>query len=221
MILSLNLVVFFRFISTAVLLFYSKQSNGFIIKLNSFWKIEREFETIKNVRFSTLSSSELQSSLKVLEEFNAAYLERMKRGRELGIPPHIIEYERAQLLQAEGLREENEKLRAATKQVASVATVTIMGLKAETGIQGLKFLKEWVSGLSLPRGVLRAVDESNSEVPISSWDHQPVYIKYNSSENGNAYMKPYEGGYSGCIFQPSLPDGEFRQFGDLPLRVFI
>ena len=48
-----------------------------------------------------------------------------------------------------------------------------------------------------------------------------VYIKYNSSDVGNAYVKPYNGAYFGVLFQPEMKSqDEFLQYGDLPLGTF-
>ena len=155
----------------------------------------------------------------MLAAFDEAYIARMKKGRAEGKSPFAVEFDRAQLLKSDGLLREREQLREATKAVAAVAAETTLGIKAESGLQGLAVLRNWVSGLSLTRGVLRAVDENNQEVAVGRWDDSPVYIKYNSTEGGDAYMKPYEGGYGGVIFQPKLDDGVFRQYGDLPVAV--
>ena len=163
-------------------------------------------------------ATELEAALASLAQFDEAYLARMRHGRTHGKTPQQVEFERAQLLKADGLKAEREELRFATKLVASAAVETTLGIKAESGTRGLEVLKAWVSGLSLTRGVLRAVDENNAEVPIDRWNEFPVYIKYNSTEGGDAYMKPYEGGFGGVIFQPFLSDQVFRQYGDLPLN---
>lgn len=166
-------------------------------------------------------TAELEAALASLARFDEAYLARMRQGRAQGKTPQQVEFERAQLLKAAGLKAEREELRTATKLVASVAIETTLGIKAESGTRGLEVLKAWVGGLSLTRGVLRAVDENNVEVPIDRWNDFPVYIKYNSTEGGDAYMKPYEGGFGGVIFQPFLSDAVFRQYGDLPLNTHM
>jgi len=167
-----------------------------------------------------LSDNDVPTALAVLAAYDQSYLARMKRGREEGKTPASIEFERAQEVKSEGLQLERELLRIATKIVAAAAVEMTLGIKAESGQQGLRVLRNWVSGLCLKRGVLRAVDENNASVDVEHWMHDvSVYIKYNSSEGGDAYMKPYRGGYSGVIFQPMLADGEFRQYGDLPTAV--
>ena len=166
------------------------------------------------------SQEAVDAALSVLSAYDDAYLARQKAGRAQGKSPFSVEFERAQQLKAEGLQLEREQLRQATKTITSVAEQTTLGIKAESGIQALDVLRGWVGGLLLQRGVLRAVDENNVEVEINRWDNAPVYIKYNSSEGGDAYMKPYEGGYSGVIFQPVLHDGVFRQYGDLPAGLY-
>lgn len=163
---------------------------------------------------------EIEAQLRVLKDFNDDYLGRMRAGRESGKTPHAVQFERAQQQGGDGIKQEREALRTATSLVASAAVEVTLGIKADSGSRALEVLKKWVTGLSLVKGVLRAVDEGNVEVPIDAYNDLPVFIKYNSSESGDAYMKPYEGGYGGVIFQPKLSDGAFRQFGDFPLSVF-
>jgi hypothetical protein len=68
------------------------------------------------------------------------------------------------------------------------------------------------------------VDENNNEVELSSWNDRPVYVKYNSTDNGDAYMKPYNGEYYGVLYQPVMQHAEdsiaFAQYGDFPLLIF-
>lgn len=191
------------------------------LQLNTHHRYIRNRINFNLVNSVSIDDGEIVNALMILEEFDDEYLSRMKKGREAGKSPQMIEIERARELKAEGIKYERERLRSATKVISSVATETTLGIKAETGIRGLETLKSWVGGLSLSRGVLRVVDENNIEVAFDRWNDVSVYIKYNSSENGDAYMKPYEGGYDGIIFQPKLDDGVFRQFGDLPLNVFL
>jgi len=162
---------------------------------------------------------EVEAQLRVLKDFNAEYLGRMRTGRESGKTPQAVEFERAQQQGADGIKQEREALRLATSMVASAAIEVTLGIKADSGSRALEVLKKWVTGLSLVKGVLRAVDDRNAEVRIDAYNDLPVFVKY-SSESGDAYMKPYQGGYGGVIFQPKLEDGEFRQFGDFPLSVF-
>ena len=81
-----------------------------------------------------------------------------------------------------------------------------------------------MGGLGLQRGILTAVDElSGKQVSIETLNDTPVYIKYNSSMGGDAYMKAYDGGGVGVTFQPRLKDDtaeEFRQYGDFVLSLF-
>ena len=88
-----------------------------------------------------------------------------------------------------------------------------------------------MTGLELPRGILRTYDDAGNEVMTGSLNGVPVYIKYNSSTSGDAYMKPFDGDFTGVIFQPRLMkiDDEldkvdeftsFKQFGNLPSGIF-
>jgi len=193
----------------------------FVVLVQSLqpWRVRSRSRAAVALSSGSGVDEQVQKALVVLSEFDDAYLLRMKKGRAEGKSPVAVEFERAQTLKGEGLQRERELLREATKIVVSAAVETTLGIKAESGLQGLAILRNWVGGLSLRRGVLRSVDENNLEVEVGRWDEVPVYIKYNSSEGGDAYMKPYEGGYQGIIFQPLLADGAFRQYGDLPVSV--
>ena len=146
----------------------------------------------------------------------------MKQARADGKAMALVELERAQQLKADGLKSERDGLRQATTSTASQATEIVLGIMSDSGTRGIRVLKSWVTGLSLPRGVLRAIDEkTGDEASIDDWKDRPVYIKYNSTDNGNAYMKTYDGGNVGVIFQPKLKqDDTFYQFGDFPLTLF-
>ena len=121
------------------------------------------------------------------------------------------------------MKAERERLRGATALVTQRADGVVLGIMAESGSRGIRALRAWIEGLGLPRGVLRAVDEtSGEEVDVEGMNDRPVYIKYNSTDRGDAYMKTYNGGNVGVIFQPTLQQGNdpFYQFGDLPLLLF-
>lgn len=96
----------------------------------------------------------------------------------------------------------------------------VLGIKAESGETGLKTLQRWVDKLGLVRGTLRAFSEAGAEVPFDELMYEKVYIKYNSSNGGDAWMKPFAGESIGVIFQTLDNDGIFRQGGDLPLFLF-
>ena len=73
-------------------------------------------------------------------------------------------------------------------------------------------------------GILIAYDEVSKEVPIETFNSFPVYIKYNSTNSGNAYMKINPSNdFTGVIFQPKFNDtfkDNFYQFGNLPLKLY-
>ena len=147
---------------------------------------------------------------------------RLKKARADGRPIALVELERVQLLKAEGMKAERDKLRISTIATTRFAREIVLGIMADSGARGIRVLKAWIGALYLPRGVLRAVDEnSGEEVDIDGWNDRPVYIKYNSTDKGDAYMKAYDGGNVGIIFQPKFKsDDAFYQFGDLPLTLF-
>ena len=98
---------------------------------------------------------------------------------------------------------------------------------SDSGDRAITTLKAWVSVLGLQKGILRAIDhETSVEIDIQLLLDKPVYLKYMSNSNTNsstAYMKLYNGGNTGVIFQPKFKndDDKFYQFGDLPLALFI
>jgi hypothetical protein len=145
----------------------------------------------------------------------------MKIGRKEGKSPKRVEIERAQILKSEGIKQEREKLRRAVSIVSKVSKAISLGIMSETGTLALDILKLWINHLELPHGKLHGTDESGAEISVDSMMSIPVYLKYNSSDPYNAYMKPYKSdGFVGVIFQPVLDDLLFRQYGDLPLKLF-
>jgi hypothetical protein len=50
---------------------------------------------------------------------------------------------------------------------------------SENGKKGIDTLRQFVTGLSLPRGILNAVDNNMKNVEINEFNNVPVYIKYN------------------------------------------
>ena len=161
-------------------------------------------------------SSAAQKSIGTLEKFNTDYLDRMKVGREMNMTARQVEFQRAQILKADGLAKEKLALQEATKSLASYSLCTVLGIKAETGEKATNILRAWVSELGMKRGVLRAYDDNNNEISVDAFTNLPVYVKYNSTDNGDASMKSYNGQYFGVIFQPVIHEHDFLQFGDLP-----
>lgn len=91
----------------------------------------------------------------------------------------------------------------------------------DSGERGLEVLRAWTTGLQLPKNILLAVDDvSNAEIPLETLNDKNIYIKYDSGKAGDAYMKQYNGEFSGVIIQPSFADDEFRQYGNFPLSIF-
>jgi len=162
----------------------------------------------------------LVDALSTLRLYNDDYLERMKKGRKEGKLPSVVELEKAQILKSEGLNDERDSLRRALLAVVNSSQEVVLGIMAPSGSRAISCLQKWVPTLALPRGVVRCFDEDGKDIDSSKLLGKPVYVKYNSSDNGDCCMKPYAGDYSGVIFQPTLTDKEFRQYGDLPLNLF-
>lgn len=162
------------------------------------------------------------SSLHILESFNEKFLRRMDEGRKQGRTFRQVDFDYAQSIGANGIKNERLQLRNATIEVSSAAKEIIISIMAENCDRALTVLRSWVIGLGLKKGVLRAMNDDSIEVDIGDLQssNSAVYVKYNSSDNGDAYMKPYNGDYRGVIFQPLLDDLAFRQYGNLPLATF-
>ena len=153
----------------------------------------------------------------------------MKVGRLQGKTPKKIEFERAQSLKPIGIKEERAKMKESVEVVTSHAREIVLGILADSGSQGLETLRCWIRELSLPKGLLYAYDDNGSEIEVNKLDEAPVYLKYNSTNNGDAYMKKNPSNdFTGVIFQPLLPsnvteennNSPFYQFGNLPLSLF-
>ncbi|KAJ1414020.1 hypothetical protein B484DRAFT_454947 [Ochromonadaceae sp. CCMP2298] len=164
------------------------------------------------------TSPDLSSSLQVLQTFNDKFNQRVKNGRSAGKTAKLVEFERAQQLKGEGIRAERELLAASTATVCASASCVVLGILADSGQQGASALAAWVGALGLRRGVLRAYDEAG-EIAPALLDSAPVYIKYNST-TGDAYAKANPGGFVGVIFQPTVSEDAFVQYGNLPLLLF-
>lgn len=169
-------------------------------------------------------------SINLLEKYNQDYLSRMKQGRILGLTPAAVTLQRAQELKASGIKKERHELKQACCHLAKVADEITIGIMAESGSKGIQYLKAWTDGLNLPTGIITAVDANNNQIQANKNDafqNDPVYIKYTSTENGNAYIKKYDGNFVGILFQPRLENDHqlqqqvvFRQYGDLPPAIF-
>ena len=148
----------------------------------------------------------------------------LKQSKIEGKPLAVLQFERAQKLKKEGLQIERDQLRSSVLTIVKESESITLGIMADTGERAIQTLRSWVAALELPRGVLRAVEESSAkELEIDALKNVPVYLKYGPALSGDAYMKQYAGGNVGVIFQPKLKnqnDSDFFQFGDLPLSIF-
>ena len=99
----------------------------------------------------------------------------------------------------------------------------MLGICASDAASGVQTLKAWVTALGLPKGPLHGMDKDG--VPLDMSDFGSVYIKYSSlplgqDPGGCAMLSGYTGEFRGVYFNPSLADGQFRQFAVLPLDLF-
>lgn len=106
-------------------------------------------------------------------------------------------------------------LRAAVISLAAKSPTFTFGICAPTQAQGIQALKEWTASLGLPKGRLHGMDVKGVAVEMTG----AVFVKYNSN-TGNAEISSYFGAFTGVLASPMLPDGEFRQYGYLPLALF-
>lgn len=144
---------------------------------------------------------------------------RQKEARKSKKSPVLAEIEWMQSVGSSGVQQVWSGIKMSSKTIVSTSNEVVLGLKAETGEEAIAALRNWVSSLGLQRGILRAYNEIGDEVSYDTFLDQPAYIKFNSTDSGNAYMKSYEGDQMGVIFQ-FMWQGEFYQMGDFPLTLF-
>jgi len=145
--------------------------------------------------------------------------------------------------------DEKLKLRECVKVIAQQASMErdlqplggngriMLGICGDSVQDSIACLKNWVSNLPLPRGLLHGMDVNG--VPIDPSEFGAVFIKYNTGgaitfsqirksgkgfdalwKPGDALVERYEGDFRGVYFNVELQDEEFRQFGLLPLILF-
>ena len=76
--------------------------------------------------------------------------------------------------------------------------------------------------------MMHAYNKDGIEISVHELDESAVYVKYNSTNSGDAYMKVNPtNDFIGVIFQPQLSSNVteggndvFYQFGNLPLSLF-
>jgi len=113
--------------------------------------------------------------------------------------------------------EDREALWLSVKKLADMSTSLVMGICAGSAEEGVGELKGLVSALGLKRNRLHGMD--NDGVPRDMADFGAVYIRYVAA-TGDAYLSGYDGYYRGVYVTPQLKDGEFRQYGVLPLGLW-
>jgi hypothetical protein len=97
--------------------------------------------------------------------------------------------------------------------LAARSSRVLIGICAPNAEKGIRTLQAWVADLGLPKGKLFGMDIEGTAIEPPQG---AVYIKYNS-DSGDAFINAYAGSYRGVLFTPDLMDGNFRQFGHLPL----
>ena len=125
---------------------------------------------------------------------------RNKKGRNEGLSRLKIEFLRAQEMGSENIIRERERLKDCTVEIAKSSKEVVLGIMADNGSKAISILQCWVPNLGFKKGILRAVDENNINIPIDELKDCPVYVKYNSTDNGDAYMKLYNGENRGMIY---------------------
>jgi len=112
---------------------------------------------------------------------------------------------------------DNTGLWNSIERLTGEATSLVFGICAGSAEEGLEELKGLVGTLAVKRGRLHGMDTDG--VPRDMREFGPVFIRYVSA-SGDAYLSGYDGTYRGIYFTPTLPDGEFRQYGVLPLGLW-
>ena len=164
----------------------------------------------------------LAEAKEFLSAFDKAYTKRIHEGRSNGMTPRQIDFAHAQALQTKGIKRERTELRDSIITATETSNEVVLGIMSATGHIAISSLKAWLEGTCLPKGsIVRTVDEDGQELQPENIINGPVYLKYNSSDPEGAYMKRYEGGFTGVLFQPVIQgDDDFYQFGNLPLACF-
>ena len=116
-----------------------------------------------------------------------------------------------------------DAVRALSSEAAERKGRVMLGICAEDASEGVAALKQWVTALELPRGVLHGMDKDGVPLDMSTFGH--VYIKYNSLPTerdgaGTANLAGYGGDFRGVYLNVDLQDGQFRQYAVLPLNLF-
>jgi len=112
---------------------------------------------------------------------------------------------------------------------------TMLGICAASIQDAIGALKGYVPNLNIPRGLLHGMDVDGQPIEIKG----SVYIKYSTGgvmtfsqmrktgmgldalwKPGDAIVEMYDGDFEGVYVQMELSDGDFRQFGVLPLDLF-
>lgn len=127
-------------------------------------------------------------------------------------------------------RVEREPLVSALRSICDAAMERkgriMLGICAQNSSDGIATLKQWVTALQIPRGLLHhPVDDDGGPLDMSTFGC--VYIKYMSQPSaastdppGSASLNGYGGDVRGVYVTADLMDGEFRQYGALPLDLY-
>jgi hypothetical protein len=223
-----------RRVSHLVLILYGWFTNAYkwhyplTINLNIYSHSSSNFVDLPGVKLLSQYNAECKNtitlcrSIILLSYFYVNLdLERMKNGRAQSKNPFRVELERYRSLSKHQIQTERENLKTAIQSITKLSQEVSLGILSETGSMAIDALKAWIRELELPHGELHAIDMSGQTFDIQLLMNVPVYLKYNSSVPQAAFMKEYRTeGFIGVVFQPVLNDGVFRQYGDLPLRLF-
>ena len=181
----------------------------------------------KNIESSIRSAQpdidDLVQSVNFLAKYNEEFIKDLSEAKSLGLSPSQMTFRRAQKKGLSNVKNENERLRKSICKVRESSRQLVFGIMAESGEIGIQVLKSWIAALNVEKGLIFPLDENGIETKLENLLLIPVYIKYNSSDSGNAYLKPYLGPNRGVIFQPILNqdnESSFRQYGDFPLGLF-
>tara|TARA_B100000513_G_scaffold182207_1_gene101586 strand:+ start:323 stop:1462 length:1140 start_codon:yes stop_codon:yes gene_type:complete len=113
----------------------------------------------------------------------------------------------------------------AVRSLVRASQDLMLGICADDADTAIATLKGWVSALALPRGLLHGMDDGQGR-PIDTSSFGAIFIKYVSRPSdadppGTAFLSAYmDGEVRGVYFNPELGDGDFRQYGALPLGLF-
>lgn len=133
-----------------------------------------------------------------------------------------------------GASTRSKELIDASKSLSKAAVATdgggvILSVFAGSPVSGVEALRSWVDALDLPPLSLDGLaddgvtfsrkDENGDNVPLDMDGFGATLLMYHSKNKGQTTLMSYGGDFRGVAVNFDLRDGEYRQYGYLPLAL--